>query len=106
MMEFGDLDCTPTPAPRDRVDFAINLSDPLQTPLSRGTNEFSLPGYDMSVGHDSSNDSGFGDYSDGGGFSNYYDEEYDILRYANDSEHLDFNLDPTPARHRKRTSQD
>ena len=106
MMEFSDLDGTPTPAPRDQVDFALSLSDPLQTPPSRGTNEFSLPGYDMSVGHDSNTDSGFGDYSDGGGFSNDYDEEYDILRNANDSEHLDFNLDPTPSQRRKRISQD
>ena len=106
MMGLDEVDGTPTPAPRDGVDFALNLSDPLQTPLSRRTSDFSLPGYDMSIGHDSNNDSGFGDYSDGGGFGNDYgDEEDDILRNANDAEHLDFNLDPPP-QPRKRASQD
>ena len=108
MMDFDDLDGTPTPGPRDNeVDFALDLSDPLQTPVSRRTNDFSLPGYDMSVGHDSSNDSGFGDYCDGGGFGNgYRDYEDDILRNADDAEHLDFNLNPSPSHPRKRASQD
>ena len=105
MMDFCDIDGTPIHVPRDGLDFALNLSDPLQTPLSRRTSDFSLPGYDMSIRHDS-NDSGFGDYSDGGIFTNDYEEDDDILRNADDAEHLDFNLDPTPSQSRKRTSQD
>jgi hypothetical protein len=61
----------------------------------------------MSVGHDS-NDSGFGDFSDSGGFGgdDYYDEDDDILRNADDAAHLDFHLDPAPSHHRKRTAKD
>src|ERR1700694_3450415 len=46
-----DTDSSPTSARQD-FDFSANLSDALQTPLTGRSHEFSLPGYDMSVGND------------------------------------------------------
>jgi hypothetical protein len=87
---------SPTPGARHEIEYNLNLSDPLQTPLHSLINhEFSLPGYHISAGLDST-DSAFGDYS--GGF-----DDDDILRNADDNiEALDFNLDATPTRPPKR----
>jgi hypothetical protein len=86
---------SPTPGARDQIDYNLNLSETLQTPLHGLNHEFSLPGYNISAGLNST-DSAFGDYS--GGF-----DDDDILRNADDNaETLDFNLEPTPTRPPKR----
>ena len=107
--DFDDINGIPFPDHgHNEIELDVNISDPLQIPLER-THDFSLPGYErLSIGHDSNNNSGFGDFSDGGGggFGNDYDydEEDDILRNANNAGQLDFNLDP-PSTTRKRTAE-
>ena len=84
----------------DEEDHAINLSDPLKTPISR--TDFNLPDYNTLL---NDGGSGFGDGSDG--FSNHYDyDDDDILRNADDADTLDFNLDSTPTKSRKRTARE
>ena len=102
-LDFDDAESPQEARYRGIEDFGLDLSDPLQTPLSK-THDFSLPDYecDISAGRDS-NDSGFGDFSGSGGFSGDLGEyDDDILRYADDAGNLDFSLDPTPLRPRKR----
>jgi len=97
-LNFHELDFTT----RREETIEVNLSDALHTPLPR-TNEFSLPGYDLSGGPHSI-DSGFGDYSGDAGFG-YDDEDDDILRNVDDAANLDFNID-TPTNPRKRGAQE
>jgi hypothetical protein len=89
---------SPTPGARDELEYNLNLSDALQTPLHGfNAHEFSLPGYNAYAAHVSTDD-GFGDFS--GGF-----DDDDILRNADDVEALDFDLEPTPTHPSKRLTE-
>lgn len=93
-----------TPSDEDgEDDYALDLSDALRTPLSR-TNDFNLPDYDYGLLNDGI-DSGFGDASDGFDV-HYQSEDDDVLRNVDDGANLNFNLDTTPPRPRKRGTRE